>query len=51
VYIGQRQGTVGFAAPQLFAPDDFAPQPAFDLVYREDRVYVFAFDRATCPAQ
>ena len=51
VYIGQSQGKVGFAAPQLFAPEDFAPQPAFDLVYHEDRVYVFAFDRATCPAQ
>jgi hypothetical protein len=50
VYIGQRQGTVGFAAPQLFAPEDFAPQPAFALVYHEDRVYVFAFERTTCPA-
>ena len=49
VYIGQGQGLIGSGVQQLFAPEDLASQSAFDRVYHEDRVHVYAFERATCP--
>lgn len=54
VYIGQVQGTVGSGAMQLFSAQELLASPAFELVYHEDRVYIFAFNShecQTCPAQ
>jgi len=51
VYVGQRQGWVGGGARQLFAPPQLSASPAFTLVYHQDRVYIFALDRAQCASQ
>lgn len=51
VYIGQRQGAVGFGVTQLFAPADFADDPAFSLVYHQDLVHIYQFDRQTCASR
>jgi len=48
VYIGQGQGLVGAGVSQLFAPQDFLDQPEFDLVYHEDRVYIFTLNDDLC---
>lgn len=48
VYIGQGQGEVGAGAKQLFAPADFVGSADFQLVYRQDRVWIFALDPAAC---
>lgn len=50
LYHGQGQGQVGFAADTLFSVDELRASPSFRQVYREDRVSIFAFDRAACPA-
>jgi hypothetical protein len=49
VYNGQGQGQVGFGADTLFSVDELRASPYFDQVYRQDRVSIFAFDRASCP--
>lgn len=41
VYIGQKQGRVGFNAPQLFSPDELSASSAFKLLYHRDKVYIF----------
>jgi hypothetical protein len=48
VYIGQDQGKLGANPVQLFAPDDFLGTSAFDLVYRQDRIYIFALNTNQC---
>ncbi len=48
VYIGQGQGKVGAGAVQLFPPEVFVSTNAFNLVYRQDRVYIFALNRQEC---
>ncbi len=48
VYFGQKQGLVGHNLPQLFAPEDFLDNPSFELLYREDRAYVFQFQKQRC---
>jgi hypothetical protein len=50
VYLGQRQGQVGFAAVPLLSPDELLANPAFSPLYHQDQVWVFAFDRSTCSA-
>jgi hypothetical protein len=50
VYIGQGQGKTGAGAVQLFSPEKFASSRAFDLVYREDRVYILALNAHACEA-
>jgi len=47
-YVGQGQGKVGVNATQLFAPQDLLTSPFFDLVYHQDRVYIFALDPQAC---
>jgi len=41
VYLGQAQGKVNNPLP-LINPQDLAQSHAFDLVYRQDRVWIFA---------
>jgi len=48
VYIGQRQGRVGFDATQLFSPAELSDNAAFDLVYHTDRVYIFQLKPSAC---
>jgi hypothetical protein len=48
VFIGQRQGTVGFEAAQLFAPAELSDQPAFQPIYHRDLVHIYRFDRQAC---
>ncbi len=48
VYIGQRQGEVGFIAEQLYSPEAFLSDPNFDLVYHKDRVHIFEGSPALC---
>ncbi|MGQ9804377.1 MAG: hypothetical protein ACUVSH_11190, partial [Anaerolineae bacterium] len=48
VYIGQGQGQVGAGARQLFALAALDEDPAFEQVYHQDRVYIFALNPAVC---
>lgn len=48
VYVGQGQGKVGAGAVQLFSPEALGTSRLFDLVYRRDRVWVFALDSQAC---
>jgi len=50
IYIGQGQGLVSREKLQLFEPEDFADSPFFQLLYRQDRVYVFALAPQACVA-
>lgn len=52
VYVGQEQGQV--AAQELdpyLKPAELAIDPAFDLVYHQDRVWIFALKDGACPQQ
>jgi hypothetical protein len=48
VYVGQGQGLVGFGVSQLFSPQEFLDHPGFELLYHEDRVYIFALTANLC---
>jgi len=48
IYVGQGQGEVGAGVRQLFEPQDFLGHPEFHLVYRQDRVYIFAVADGLC---
>jgi hypothetical protein len=48
VYIGQGQGKTGAGAVQLFPPAPFIGSTVFDLIYHQDRIYVFAMNRRHC---
>lgn len=53
VYLGQRQGLVNKALPikvqqPMLIPDQLMQDRAFRLIYHEDRVMIFEFDRSTC---
>ena len=43
VYIGQHQGRVNYAGPDVLDPAELADSPHFRAVYQEDRVWVFEF--------
>jgi hypothetical protein len=49
VYIGQTQGKTGSPARQLYKPEDFLKHPAFEKIYHQDRVYLFALRAGVCP--
>jgi hypothetical protein len=52
VYVGQGQGRV--AAQELdpiLKPAELAAHPAFDLLYHQDRVWIFALKDDACPQQ
>ena len=48
VYIGQTQGATGAGVTQLFGPEELLSQPAFHLVYQQDRVHIFALATDAC---
>jgi hypothetical protein len=48
LYIGQGRGAVGAGAHPLFTPEALAADPAFELIYRQDRTAVFALH---CPGR
>ena len=48
IFIGQRQGKVGAGATQLFSPKIIAENPAYKLIYREDRVHIYEIDPNLC---
>jgi hypothetical protein len=48
VYIGQGQGMIGAGARQLFSAQELSASYAFDLVYRQDRVWIFALKPSAC---
>jgi hypothetical protein len=41
VYIGQQQGQVNYSGPTL-NPADFETSPHYELIYHQDRVWIFA---------
>ncbi|NUM45629.1 MAG: hypothetical protein HUU38_13065 [Anaerolineales bacterium] len=47
-YFGQQQGQAGVGVPQLFSPEELEGLGVFERVYFEDRVRIYAFDRAGC---
>jgi hypothetical protein len=49
VYVGQEQGEVGVGANPLFVPTELLERPEFQLLYREDRVHIFAVAEGACP--
>jgi hypothetical protein len=49
IYIGQRQGKVGAGASQLFSPKMLADNPAYKLVYHQDRVHIYEININLCP--
>lgn len=48
VYIGQGQGLVGASGEALFTPQEMTASQAFELVYRQDRVWIFALQPEVC---
>jgi hypothetical protein len=49
VYIGQLQGLVGISwLAQLYTPEELVNQPAYQQVYHQDRVYIFALREDAC---
>jgi hypothetical protein len=48
VYIGQTQGATGAGVTQLFTPEELLSQPAFHLVYQQDRVHIFTLATDAC---
>lgn len=43
LYIGQRQGSVNYAGPELLDPEIIRNSPDFRLIYHQDRVWIFSF--------
>ncbi|MDD5467921.1 MAG: DUF6212 domain-containing protein [Anaerolineales bacterium] len=41
VYVGQTQGRTGFGGPYPMEPSNFLASPNYQLVYHQDRVWVF----------
>ena len=50
VYIGQTQGKSGIGVAPLFTVQEIETSPAFEELYHQDRVHVYAFDRSRCEA-
>jgi len=48
IYIGQKQIYIGAEARRLYSAEDLLSSPAFQLVYHQDRVYIFALKRDIC---
>ncbi|NOZ05913.1 MAG: hypothetical protein GXP41_06120 [Chloroflexi bacterium] len=49
VYIGQGQGKIGNSNPPLFTRAELEKSPQYRLVYRQDRVAIFALKEDACP--
>jgi hypothetical protein len=43
LYIGQRQGSVNYGGPKMLDPQVIRQSPDFQLVYHQDRVWIFSF--------
>jgi hypothetical protein len=41
VYFGQRHGQIGAGEPSIFEPVQLLADPSFQLVYQQDRVWIF----------
>jgi hypothetical protein len=50
VYIGQTQGQSGIGVSPLFTTQELGASPAFEALYHQDRVHIYAFDRSGCEA-
>jgi hypothetical protein len=48
IYIGQSQGETGAGAIKLYEPQDFLDISPFELVYHQDRVYIFTLQPTAC---
>ncbi len=49
VYIGQVEGQVGVPPPQpLFTADELVSDPEFEMLYHQDKVWVFALADGVC---
>ena len=49
VYIGQQQGMVGLGwLNQSYTPEELLYQPYYELVYHQDRVYIFTVETGAC---
>lgn len=48
IYIGQGQGKTGFGSQQLYTPKEVENNPAIELIYRQDRVYIFKLKQEAC---
>jgi hypothetical protein len=48
LYAGQGQGLVGKQAKQLIPASELAESVGFEVLYHQDRVWVFGFDRNLC---
>jgi hypothetical protein len=48
IYIGQAQGRIGSGAQQLFSPQELADSTNYELIYQQDRVYIFSVLPGVC---
>ncbi len=48
IFIGQRQGKVGAGVTQLISPEMLAKNPAYQLIYHQDRVHIYEIDPNLC---
>ncbi len=49
VYIGQVEGRVGVPPPEpLFTAQGMLDNPAFEMLYHQDRVWIFALTDVAC---
>jgi hypothetical protein len=48
IYLGDRQGQVGYGATPLIVPAWLTHNPNFKLLYQEGNAQVWAFDRPAC---
>jgi hypothetical protein len=50
IYIGHRQGAVNNPSPAILQPAELAADPGWELVYHQDRVWIFRVRSAAEPA-
>lgn len=48
IYIGQGQGKIGSGAQPLFSPQELESSPHYELIYHQDRVYIFSLLPGVC---
>ena len=46
VYIGQQQGRVNYSGPYVLHPDEMINDPHFEVLYLQDRIWIFEFNPA-----
>jgi len=46
IYIGQKQGNVANNGKPLFTPDELAASDVFQMIYHQDRVYIYSVESA-----